>query len=175
MKKKSICVAVTLLLIFTSATKSFAQTENIGSIAEEIHDSKQLNSNKVLMLVYTDSRWSGEIQDGDYIAHDIGNTGSDRFQISCGESNTISIHIYPVLEGQSLSTFVIKNGKILANQEISTPGQAFETTVDCRSEGKYQENEFNIQSEYIVAGMISIATIAASIIFVTKKHLFAQK
>lgn len=173
MKKESICIAVILLLIFTTTTKSFAQTEN-EYLAKEIQNSKQLNPNKVLLSVYTDSRWSGEIQDGDYISHKIGNIGSDRFQISCGESNTISIHIYPILEGQSLSAFVIKNGKILANQKLSTPGQAFDVTIDCLYEGKFQESNFDIQS-YIIVGIILAAVIAGSAIFVTKKHLLKNK
>jgi len=167
---KYIFVLFFLLLIIIITPKVFAQIDHVGSFSEELENSKQLNPDKILMLVYTNSKWAGEIQDGNYVTHEVGKIGNDKFQISCGESNTISVHIYPILANQGISVYLIKNNKILANQEVSTPGQAFDATIDCFAEGKFQPND----TEYGMKDMIltiPIVMIFVLMIFVGKKYL----
>lgn len=165
-----------MLLLIAVPTESFAQTDTVENLSKEIQNSKKLNANKVLMLVYTDSKWTGEIHDGNYVMHEIGNTGNDKFHISCGESNTISISVYPTLGGQNLSAYIVKNGKILANQDISAPGQALELTIDCLSEGKFQTPESVEQPNQSTVMSVFVAVMTIVIVFfVARKYLFVKK
>lgn len=174
---KLLIITISALLIGSVITESFAQSSvTIQSLAQEIEKSKTSNDNKIILLVYTDLKWVGEIQDGNYVSHQISGDGNKKFSISCGETNVASVLINPSSKQGTMDVYLIKEGKILKNQSISTPGETFESSINCSAPGQFQMQDAESAEEfdYFLAGS-SIVAIIVTIMIIKNRFWVKQK
>jgi hypothetical protein len=167
---------ITLFIIGAGITNVAAQNVIVESLSEELDSSKNANDNKVILLIYTKTQWSGKIQDGDYATYKIEGTGNDRLEIACGETNVISTTINPK-SGSNMKVYLIKNGDILESKVISTPGTKFESSIDCNSTDyiENQDSEDVIERNYFVVGIGMIISIIIIIVILKKQPVLGPR
>lgn len=162
-----------ILVSVSSLSDSFVQADPIvGSLAEEIEKSRDLDA-RVKLLIYSDSEWNGEIQDGDYVTHTIEGKGNDLFIIPCGQTDVISVTIHSP-NGQKFDAYLIKEAMILAYSENTLFFQ--ETALNCSETGVFQEQSHELppydNSVDQIMGviiLIAIAVIGTSILLNYRK------
>ena len=164
-------VMTLLLIIFTISTSYvYAQESGVKSLAEEIANSKTENQSKAILLIYTESKWTGEIHDGDYVTHMINGIGDDKFAIPCGQTGMISISINQEYDGNNMEIYVIKEGNILRDQIITEPEIFFEDSINCSLETISLDVDESVHTEYYMVGVA--AALAIIIILILKKQTF---
>ena len=172
-------IAVLLIILFiigAGITNVAAQNVNVANLPEELDNSKNANDNKVILLIYTKTQWSGKIQDGDYVTYKIEGTGNDRLEIACGETNVISATINPK-SGSDMKVYLIKNGEILESKAISNQGTKFESSIDCNSTNDIEnrDSEDVIERNYFFAGIGMIISTVIVIIILKKQPVLGPR
>ena len=169
--KIQIMLAMGIVFLGTMTTPAFAQVTSIGSLADELENSKSINDDRILLIVYTELRWIGEIQDGNYITHPIKGVGNDKFEIPCGQTDIVSVSINPEVSDKPMQIYLIKDGKILKEKIISEPGESIEINADCKGEPQFQENTQDSMNWNYVAILLAVIGIAVGggVAFIKKR------
>lgn len=147
-----------------SQTESSPLIENLGT---ELEKSKE-NTDRVKMAIYSQTEWSGEIQDGNYVSHTVEGMGDKVLEISCGQTNIISVAINSG-NNEDFDIYLIKEGEIL---EYSEDTLVFQTQgLSCFKEGVSQQSESGPYTDYSYAIIpIIIGIIIAVIILKSQKN-----
>ena len=157
MKIKQIFVVV--LILELSLASVWAQELPVQNLKEEIQNSK--TTDKAVILVYSNTEWSGEIQDGNYVTYNIQGSNNDKFLVNCGNTNTITYSV-TVLDSGSIEIYTIMQGNITDHQAISESGAIIKSSVSCTE-------TISIMQTYLIYAIAIIIAIAVTIILILKK------
>jgi hypothetical protein len=174
MQRKLLLIVFTVVVAITIINSSAQSDIPIQSLSQEIENSKTVNDDKIILLVYTDLNWIGEIQDGDYVSHLINGEGNSKYSISCGETNVVSISINPGSNKGNMDVYLIKDGKILEDQFISTPGEAFESSISCLEPEEFQSQDAEAFNKFDYLLVVS-SVIAVIVIFIIIRYRYFIK
>lgn len=159
-----------ILLLVTSLSiipNSYSQTDPpplIENLGIELEKSNEI-ADRVVMVIYSQTEWSGEIHDGDYVSYMVEGTGDQVLEIPCGQTNVISVAINSGNDEQ-FDIYLIKEGKIL---EYAEDTLVFQTQgMSCFKEGIAQQSYPVSYMNYsyviipIIGGLIILAIILRS-------------
>lgn len=152
--------AIVVLAIISSLTSAYAQEIPVQDLTEEIKNSK--TTDRVVILVYSNTEWLGNIQDGNYITHNIQGAGNDKFLVNCGDSNTISYSI-TTSSADLVEVYTLYQGNIVDYQTNSESGKIITSTISCIEINSIFENNT------IYYTIPIIIAIVVAIFFIIKK------
>jgi len=124
-------------LIFFSFTDAFAQT--IGDIIEPKIDRELANesnkiSGKAVVLIYSNTSWSGEVSGGDLGSSTKQGSGDAKYTVSCGQLGMAQGLIQKDTSNGFVAVVIIQNGKTLAFEATNAAyGIAHAVTDNCSS------------------------------------------
>jgi len=151
---------------------TFAQIEfPVENLAQELENSKNLDEGKVILIIYGESKWIGQIHDGDYVTHMIEGQGNEKFTVSCGETNIVSFSMTREETIDEFEIYILKDGQILESDADIPPGDLREYTVNCLQTSEFQVQDVTHQGyKYYLIGVVAVIVVVIYIII--KKGIF---
>lgn len=124
-------------LVIFSFTNVFGQTISdviSPKVERELQDESNKIPGKAVVLVYSNTAWSGTISGGDFGSSTKQGRGDAKFVVSCGDLVLAQGLIQKETEGGFVAVVIIQNGKILATEATNAAfGIAHAVADDCSS------------------------------------------
>lgn len=129
---------VIVVLIGISSTNASAQT--IGDyikprIESELADESNKIPGKAIVLVYSNTSWSGNVSGGDLGSSTKEGYGDAKFVVSCGDLKIAQGLIQKQTEDGFVAVAIIQNGQLLAIESTNAQFGIAHTVADCQSFG----------------------------------------
>jgi len=132
-----------LILLFTFTLVLFSFTNVYGAtisevIASKIEQELQNESNKIsgkaVVLVYSNTSWSGTVSGGDLGSSSKQGRGDAKFVVSCGDLGLAQGLFQKETEGGFVAVVIIQNGRILTSESTNAAyGIAHAVADNCSS------------------------------------------
>jgi hypothetical protein len=113
-----------ILLLLSIGIMDTAMATTISDVItpkvdRELADERNNISGKAVVLVYSNTSWSGEIGGGDLGSSTKQGSGDARYVVSCGDLGMAQGLIQKNTEGGFVAVVIIQNGKILTSEATS--------------------------------------------------------
>ena len=126
------------VLIFFSFTDVFAETIN-DVIQPKLKKQLEHENNKIpgsaVVLVFSNTSWSGTVSGGDMGSSTKEGSGDDRFVVSCGKLGIAQGLIQKQTEGGFVAVAIIQDGKLLAIEATNAAYGIAHAVADSCSSG----------------------------------------
>jgi hypothetical protein len=127
-----------LLTVFIFPNSISAET--IGDVIkpkidQELADESNKISGKAVILVYSNTSWSGTVANGDGSSSTKDGSGDAKYIASCGSLNLVQGLIQKQTEGGFVAVVIIQNGKLIGTQSTNAAYGIAHATGECQSFG----------------------------------------
>jgi len=132
---------VGIVLLFYNLDLSFAQSDMLvqsdiqSQIDKELNDPSNKILDKAIVLIYSDTSWSGSIMDSSFDSATQDGDGNSKIIIQCNNDGFYSLAIQKQTDHGYLSVSVIQDGKVLDSKATSGQYGVVSLAGNCASSG----------------------------------------
>lgn len=135
---KKIILVLIFVLFGLSFTDVSAQT--IGDvIKDDLNKQLALEENKIpgkaVVLIYSNTEWSGMTSDGDMTTESKEGYGYARYVVSCGKMGLVQGYAQKQTEGGWVAVVIIQNGNVLKSGSTNASYGVVHVSAECSSLG----------------------------------------
>jgi len=136
---KKIFFFILYSLIIFSVTDSFGVTQTDEEFKSKVNRELTLEENKIpgkaIILVYSDTNWSGSVAHGDGSSSSKDGYGDAKFIADCGKLNFVQGLFQKQGEDGSLGVVIIQNGKLIGSETTTAAFGIAHATGECSGFG----------------------------------------